>query len=204
MIAQPPPRPLPTARTLAILILAAGASQRLGRPKQLVRLAGEALVRRVVRQATSLRPAWIGVVIGARSGGVRAALASTSATLITARHWRRGMACSLVAGVRAAPRSARHLAILSVDQWRIDARDLRRLCARAGRVPVAAQYSGRRGVPAVFPRHMLPALLALRGDQGARALLQSDAVRAVAMPAAAEDLDTPADLRRLRARGART
>jgi molybdenum cofactor cytidylyltransferase len=103
--------------------------------------------------------------------------------------------------VSAAPWAVRHIAVLSVDQWRVSDRDLDRLVRAANRLPAAAAYDGQVGIPAVFPGRMRPWLLALHGDRGARTLLARGPVNAVNMPAAGEDLDTVADLARLRAAG---
>jgi molybdenum cofactor cytidylyltransferase len=137
-------------------------------------------------------------VVGARAARVAAALGGSSAEIVGARRWREGLAASLAAGVRRAPRRARCLLVMTVDQWRIDAADLARLLAAPGRSPAAAAYGDRLGVPAVFPRRLWPALLRLRGDRGARELLERGPATAVPMPAAAADLDTPAELEMLR------
>jgi len=175
-------------------VLAAGASRRLGRPKQLVRRAGEPLVRRTVRVAESLRPLWIGVVVGARAARVAAALRGTGVEIVPAARWRDGLAASLAAGVRRAPGRARRLLVVTVDQWQVGAADLARLLAAGRRGPAAAAYGGGLGVPAVFPRRLWPALARLRGDRGARALLERGPATSVPLPAAATDLDTPAEL----------
>ena len=198
MIAQ---RPRP-ARDTAVLILAAGGSRRLGRPKQLLRCGPEPLVRRAAGIALALAPLWVGVVVGARRGEVAAALQGSGAAIVVARGWREGLAASLRAGVARAPRRARQLLVMTVDQWRLRETDLARLVAAAGRRPAAAAYGGQLGVPALFPRRLWPALSRLRGDRGARQLLERGAARAVPMPRAAADLDTPRELAAFRA-GAR-
>ena len=182
-----------------MLVLAAGGSRRLGRPKQLVRCLGEPLVRRAVRIAASLGPLWIGVVVGARAARVAAALRGSGAELVHAARWRDGLAASLAAGVRHTPRPARRLLVITVDQWRVSAADLARLMGAGRRGAAAAAYGGRLGVPAVFPRRFWPALSRLRGDRGAYALLERGPATAVPMAAAAIDLDTPAELAALRA-----
>jgi CTP:molybdopterin cytidylyltransferase MocA len=174
-------------------------SRRLGRPKQLVRRGGEPLVRRAVRVAEALGPTWIGVVVGAGATRVAAALRGSGAEVVHAARWREGLSASLAAGVRRAPRRARRLLVMTVDQWRVGGGDLARLLAAPGRRPAAAAYAGRLGVPAVFPRRLWPALLQLRGDRGARELLERGPATAVPMTAAATDLDTPAELAALRA-----
>jgi len=165
------PRPARDSHRLAVLVLAAGASRRLGRPKQLVTLAGE-------------------------GGGDRG---RPGAVTVRARGWRGGMSASLGAGVRACPRGAQRILVVSSDQWRITAADLGRLVRAAQRMPAAACYAGHAGIPAVFPARLRARLLALRGDRGARAVLALGAYARVPMAAAADDLDTPADLARLRA-----
>ena len=74
-----------------------------------------------------------------------------------------------------------------------------RFVRAAQRMPAAACYAGHAGIPAVFPARLRARLLALRGDRGARAVLALGAYARVPMAAAADDLDTPADLARLRA-----
>jgi molybdenum cofactor cytidylyltransferase len=112
------------------------------------------------------------------------------------------MATSLHAGLAAVPRTARAALVLLVDQPRVDAAAITRIVTawrlRPG-VPAAARYDERVGVPAVLPRRYWPALMALQGDQDARALLRGGAAPTlVDMPEAALDIDTPADVEKLR------
>jgi CTP:molybdopterin cytidylyltransferase MocA len=188
------------ARQCAVLVLAAGGSRRLGRPKQLVASSGQALVARTVGLARALGPRWLGVVLGAGAGRVKPALNGLADEIIVARDWHAGMAASLRRGVGRVPADARYLLVMTVDQWQLQSRDLADLLAAAGRIPVAAAYDGRLGVPAIFPRAYIKQLGALRGDQGARRLLTQGTAIAVPMPRAAADLDTPADLAAYRAR----
>jgi CTP:molybdopterin cytidylyltransferase MocA len=112
------------------------------------------------------------------------------------------MAASLRAGLAAAPRTARAALVLLVDQPRVDAAALARLVTawrRRPGVPAAAGNDARVGVPAVLPRRHWRGLKHMKGDQGARALLRGHAaLTLVAMPEAALDIDTPADLLKLR------
>lgn len=183
-----------------IVVLAAGGSRRLGRPKQLVRHRGEALVLAAARRALATRPAGVVVVTGSRAGRVAAAVRTLPVVVTRNARWREGLAASLQAGLRRVPRTAPLVLVTTVDQWAVDVRDLRALlsAARGGRVAAAA-YDGIRGIPAAFPRSARSALRAARGDRGARAFLQSSDVREVAVPRAALDLDVPADLATLRA-----
>lgn len=183
---------------LAVLILAAGASRRLGRPKALVSLAGRTLIERAVDSAEALDPGWIGVVLGASASRIAAVLRDRPVTRVHARSWRDGLGASLRAGLHAVPRSARGVLVLTVDQWAIRPLDLQRLLAAAPRGPVASAYSGTRGVPAVLPIAWTGRIHRLRLDAGARALLEAAAAPVVALEAAAFDLDTAEELRAIR------
>jgi CTP:molybdopterin cytidylyltransferase MocA len=122
------------------------------------------------------------------------------AQIVANPDWKLGMSTSLLAGLAAVPLSARAALVLLVDQPRVDAAALRRLIGawrRRPGVPAAARYAGRAGVPAVLPRRHWREVRALRGDEGARALLRDRRATLVEMPEAALDVDTPDDLLRL-------
>ena len=184
---------------MAVLVLAAGGSRRLGRPKQLVRLDGHSLLELAVTRAMDLGPLWIGVVVGAGASRLREELRPFPVERIVARHWRGGMSVSLRAGLARVPPEATHLLLTTVDQWAVTPLDLQRLLRPRSRQLVAAAYEGILGIPALFPKRAWRLLAAIDGDRGARALLAAPFVRAVAIDNAAFDLDTPDDLRRLRA-----
>ena len=145
------------------------------------------------------------VVVGAEPLRLRLALRryACAARVAANSRWAGGLATSLRAGLEAVPRTAAAALILLVDQPRVDAAALGRLIAawrKRPAKPAAASYSGRSGVPAVLPRRVWKNLRALRGDEGARTLLRGSgtAVTLVDMPEAALDIDTPADVARLR------
>ena len=178
------------------IILAAGASRRLGRPKQLVRVAGETLLRRAVRAALA-GCAPVLVVVGSRAGEMEAHLAGLAVTLVANPDWEEGMASSIRAGIRALPPGAEAALLLVCDQRAVDGDLVRRLLeARRARpdAVVACGYGGVRGTPSLFPARCFPALLALRGDRGARDQLRGDDVTVVPFPGGERDLDRPEDL----------
>ncbi|MFB6374639.1 MAG: NTP transferase domain-containing protein [Bradymonadaceae bacterium] len=182
------------------IILAAGAARRFGGPKQLARLGGETLLARVVRSVESAGLAPI-VVLGARRARVASELEETCRR-VEAEDWSEGMGASIrrAAETVEAPSTDR-LVLISCDQPLVTADDLERLyeqCRSAD--AAAAAYDGVLGVPACFDADQLDRLRQLGGDEGARRLLRGDdlRIRAVPMPAAASDVDTPADLRALR------
>ena len=195
---------------LATVILAAGGSTRLGRPKQLVRLRGRALLDRAVSAALTATQGPVVVVVGADGLRLRSLVARSRAPRVEIVHhagWREGMSSSLRRGLDAVPHGARAVLFMLADQPHVDARSLERLVAAWRRRPAraaAAAYSGRLGVPAILPRSAFRALRALVGDEGARRVLAAaPGVTRVELPEAAVDVDTAEDLTRLARRPAR-
>jgi CTP:molybdopterin cytidylyltransferase MocA len=181
------------------VILAAGASRRLGMPKQLVSVNGEALIHRMARLACGVFEPVL-VVLGAEADRVKAALEDLPVVCVRNLDWEEGMASSLRTAISAVPPDARGVLFLVCDQPAVDRPLLEALHAAHRQqpdLPIACVYGGTRGIPAVLPRRDFAALLELRGDRGAKALLQGPEVLEVPFPGGELDLDRPEDLERL-------
>lgn len=178
----------------AAVILAAGASTRLGQPKQLIEYRGETLISRAQRLAYEAGAGPIFVVTGA----VEDLPTHANATLIHNAEWQTGMASSVRAGVDALGKEIDAVLLLTCDQPAITADHLRALILSTAETQAisASAYAHRIGVPAVFPRRFFEQLKTLTGDEGARKLLQSDDVLTFALPGGEFDIDTPQDLAR--------
>ncbi|MDX1562055.1 MAG: nucleotidyltransferase family protein [Gammaproteobacteria bacterium] len=192
---------------ICCLVLAAGGSTRLGRPKQLLRVDGVPLLLRAVGLGAALCHGRVVTVIGAEHQRMRRLLhrAGAGRTVVYNGAWRQGLASSLRVGLSRAPKGTAAVLILLIDQHAVSADDLTRLInawtERPNR-PAAAAYSGRLGVPAMIPRRHFAAIRRLSGDVGARQLLRdADRVTAVPMPSASFDIDTEADLQALKKTG---
>ena len=190
-------------RHLAALVLAAGASARLGQPKQLVAFEGEPLVTRAVRRAREAGAETVFVVVGAGYQVITDALSTLEppARILLNRRWQEGMSTSIALGAHAAEREGAHdLLVLACDQVHVTAEHLLALRAASRREHVvASSYAGRRGVPALFPEFAFHALQQLTGDRGARDLLAHEDVLAIPLEGGEFDIDTPHDLQRLQA-----
>lgn len=181
------------------VILAAGASRRLGEPKQLVQLEGETLVHRTARIALEVCDPVL-VVVGSERERIQAALADLPVCCLHNLQWEEGMASSLRTAVSALPLDSRAALLLVCDQPAVDRVLLEAMLEVHHVHPsrrIACAYAGTLGIPALLPRVDFDILLELRGDRGARGLLQAEGVLAVPFPDGALDIDRPEDLARL-------
>jgi molybdenum cofactor cytidylyltransferase len=184
------------------VVLAAGASRRLGRPKQLLRVDGDALVGRAVRTAACVCARRVVVVLGAHRALIEPIVVALDARVVVNEGWSEGMASSLRAGIAALPTESAAALLLTCDQPRVTADALGALARAWSSTPevcVASAYEGSVGVPAIVPARLFPTLMRLRGDRGARDVLlaEGDALMRVAMPEAAFDVDDEAGALRL-------
>jgi molybdenum cofactor cytidylyltransferase len=188
-----------------IVVLAAGFSARLGRPKALTRVRGSSLVRRTLRAIAPFATAPIIVVTPARAARMRAELRGYRVVLAANLRRGEGLSSSVRCGLRHA-RYARAVLLLPTDLSHLDGRDIGRLIARwrGARRRVAARRIGATPVvPLILPRRFYPLALAISGDAGLKTLLRDlppGQVALLSLPSAAFDVDTPHDLERARRR----
>lgn len=190
----------------AVLVLAAGASRRLGRPKQLLRVGGISLLRHMAALALATRPARLVVVLSPQQAGMAQSLAGLPAELVWNAQADSGIASSLQAGARALADHHGPVLIMAVDQVRLAARHLERLLAAGASLPqatVLCQYADTAGLPALVSPAQLQESSTLHGDSGLKQLLLAGAGALVRVPAPelAFDVDTPAQLAEAVAQG---
>lgn len=184
--------------SFAVVVLAAGGSARLGRPKQLLPYLGRTLVEHAVRTALASGASQVVVVVGAEADAVRERLKGLKVKIIHNRDWAEGMGGSIRSGVAALDDSIQSVVVALADQPRITPNHLRTLatCLEEVGVPIAASsYDGVVGAPCAFARSEFPKLLALEGDAGARALIRAAGanIETVRFDGANVDIDTPED-----------
>jgi molybdenum cofactor cytidylyltransferase len=177
---------------VAAVVLAAGASTRLGSPKQLVMLGGEMLLERAVRVAREAGCVPVVVVLGASAEAIQSECELGDAIVVTNQDWTEGMGASVRLGVRVL-RDVDGCVVMTCDMPAVTASHLRLLIS-SGEL-TASGYAGRRGVPAYFPVAMFPELMKLRGDTGAKELLRS--AHCEELMGGEFDVDAAEDLKRV-------
>jgi len=182
---------------VAVAVLAAGGSQRLGRPKQLVELDHTPIVQRVAATCLALRAGPVAVVLGSEAPAIATALGDLRVARITNPAWQTGIASSIRAAVEWARRTGAHALVITLaDQPLLEVTHLAALrdAWLAGAPIAASRFAGVVGAPAIFDRSAWDELANLTGDQGAGRLLRDREVVAIDWPAGALDVDTDDDV----------
>lgn len=180
------------------VVLAAGASRRMGRAKLFLPLAGTTLLRGAVDAAREVHPHGdVLIVTGAYDTEIREHLGEdTGFIFVHNPRWADGMSTSVAAGVNIARLlGVTHYLIMLADQPSVDHESLAALLHESRRWPghiVATRYPERLGVPAVFPAAFSDDLVKTGGAFGARHLIAQlgDEVRSVSFPVPPADIDT--------------
>jgi len=193
---------------IAAVVLAAGQSRRMaGTNKLLVEVAGAPIVVRVVDATLNSRADPVIVVTGFEAAALAAALGDRPVILVHNTDFASGLSSSLRCGIEAVPDSVDGVLVCLGDMPRLTAAHLDRLIdafdADVGRAICVPVHNGQRGNPVLWARRYFGEILALRGDVGARRLLEAhaDGVFRVSMDddAVLADVDEPEDLRGLTA-----
>jgi len=180
------------------IILAAGASSRMGSSKQLLEWRNRPLLEHAVLNVRAILHERVIVVLGAHAESIQAAIDLDAVTSIVNPDWQEGMASSIRAGIRALPGSAAAALILLCDQPLINAAHIQNLLNGWQSAPtqiVASQYHHSIGVPALFPAEFFEHLLTLKGDRGAKPLLIKfeKSLLKIPLPEAELDIDNAED-----------
>jgi molybdenum cofactor cytidylyltransferase len=191
------------------VILAAGASTRMGVPKQLLHFGGETMLRRAASVAIEAGCRPVVVVTGANARASREALRGLDVREAENQHWKSGISSSVRVGIEAlvtaSPQTAATVLMLC-DQPFVTREIIARLVAAyraTGRSIVASRYGGSYGVPALFDKIHFAELTTHEGDSGAKQIIRKHLpkVHLLSFPEGEIDIDTPEDLARLQSTG---
>jgi CTP:molybdopterin cytidylyltransferase MocA len=187
------------------IILAAGASRRMGEPKQLLEIGGRPLLELAVAAACASRLDEVVVVLGARADEITAAVDLGRARVVVNPDYQQGLSTSLRAGIASLGAEVSRAVVMLGDQPDVNASMLDQLLdlQEASALPAAAlSFEGLLHPPMVLARQMWSGLDALQGDVGLRAVVRAHPELVAALPAERPgghpvDIDTPEDFEKL-------
>jgi molybdenum cofactor cytidylyltransferase len=190
--------------SIGAIILAAGSGSRMGRPKQLLRIGGQSLVRRAARAAVDGGCSPVVVVTGAHAEEIGAELTDLAVSVKLNAAWSHGMGTSIRSGLSELLRGHPGISaavILLCDQPFLSADVVRNVVSAwsdLGKPMAACDYGGAIGPPCCFGREMFDAIGRIGDADGAKKLLAANPahLRTIQWPEGKEDLDTPEDWRR--------
>jgi CTP:molybdopterin cytidylyltransferase MocA/xanthine/CO dehydrogenase XdhC/CoxF family maturation factor len=190
--AKPAPR-------IAAIVLAAGTSSRMGRNKLVELVRGKPLVRQAVDAALGSRLDPVVVVTGHEANRISAALHGAPVTIVHNDKFSEGLSASIRAGVAAVPEHCEGAMILLGDMPDISPALIDRLVAAfdpaGGRAICVATAGDQRGHPVLWARPFFPEIMALKGDKGARELLEAHVHQVIEIDSGDDaplaDIDTP-------------
>ena len=198
-------------QNIGIMVLAAGASTRMGAPKQLMLYRGKSLLRHTADIALSSCCRPILVVLGAQANRMKPQVNSLPIETIDNPNWSTGMGSSIQVGIKALLKihlDLEAVIILLCDQPLISPQLIRLLIGRYRKTAksiVACEYAQTDGVPALFDHSLFPKLLQLTGQTGAKQVIQTHSleIARIPFPEGVIDVDTPSDYERLQTMGRR-
>ena len=190
---------LPTDPFVTGLVLGAGGSSRLGRPKQLLPYGAGTLLGHVVGVARASGFDQTIVAIGGSADDVRATVDLDGADVVVNDAYGAGCSSSIAAALRAVDPHCDVMVLLLGDQPGVTAETVAGLLAGRGDAPLAVcRYDDGRGHPIALARGVFTDLAGLRGDRGVWRLLDERAGDVAEVPVAGTiplDVDTPEDYR---------
>lgn len=186
-----------------VILLAAGSSSRLGRPKQLINYQFKTLIQHSIEAAQYSAADDLVVVLGSNSELIQTGIESKEVPVLVHTHWEEGMSSSMQCGLRYLLETSQveQVILMLCDQPYVSQELLDQLInlkKASGKGIVACSYAGTVGVPALFDQTYFPELLALQGTEGAKKVIlnhQEDTFL-VDFPLGAIDLDTEKDVQK--------
>lgn len=160
---------------VSAILLAAGESQRMGRPKQLLPFGSSSILGKTIDNLLSSRADEVIVVLGTRAGAMKQVIAGRQVKVVVNPDYRKGMSASLIAGLERVDSKAQWVMVALADQPLIDKDTYNRLIEEALGCDmgiILPTYRSKRGNPVIFSIKYKDELLGLEGDLGGREILR--------------------------------
>jgi molybdenum cofactor cytidylyltransferase len=191
---------------VGIILLAAGGSSRLGKPKQLLLYKGQTLLQNTLSVALTSNAQSVIVVLGANADILQTEITNGKIHVVVNDDWQEGMGSSIRTGVKAIAEinpSIEGVILLVCDQPFINSALLNNLITahqKTGKEIVACTYGNTFGPPVFFHQSLFSELLQLKGDTGARSIVQKhlDNMEAIPFPEGIFDIDTEGDYQKIK------
>ena len=195
-----------TEKNVGIVLLAAGASVRLARPKQLLLYRGQTLLKYSIQTALDSQAQPVVVVLGANANELQNEIKESNVHVVINEHWQEGMSSSIRRGVKAITEvvpAVEGVILMVCDQPYVTAGLLNELITvheKSGKQIVACSYSDTFGPPAFFHHSLFDELLQLKGDIGARSIVRqhTDMVEVIPFAEGTIDIDTETDYEKIK------
>lgn len=190
---------------IGIIILAAGASRRLGKPKQLLPYLGKPLIQHSIKVAIDSTCKPIVVILGAYGEKIEPYLTDFNIHITFNQQWAKGIASSIQWGIREIQKIAPNLdgvIFMLCDQPFVTTDLINQLVAKyrtKNPLIVASEYGGILGVPVLFDTTLFSEMFNLKGDMGARKLIHNHHEEVLSIPfdKGKIDIDTIEDFQKL-------
>ncbi|MEO6230033.1 MAG: nucleotidyltransferase family protein [Ferruginibacter sp.] len=188
-----------------IVLLAAGASSRMGRSKQLLMYQGRTLLEHAISSAKKSKAKGIVLVVGANEEAISQAVNSPGITIVKNETWEQGMSTSIIAGLQrllTEQPTLESVIFMACDQPFVTADLLNKLIDNYERIQkpiVASSYGNSAGIPALFDKTIFASLMTLTGDKGAKKIINQHPglVHTIEFPLGNNDIDTLSDYEQL-------
>lgn len=186
----------------AILILSAGSSSRMGKPKQLLPFKNTTLLGNAIEQAKNSKADSVFCVLGSNAKIIEKEIEKSNSKIIYNPNFKDGLSSSIVAGVQHLKNSFDNILVMLADQPNVDATYLNELIKTSKENPskiISSNYQNNKGVPAVFPKIYFQQLLKLEGDKGAKEFLNNQSSNLIVVKNLINlvDIDTQEDYQNL-------
>lgn len=192
--------PLNMKSSVGLIILAAGESSRMGKPKQLLPFSGHSLIQHMVQSGLTSRCFPVVVVLGANAALIKLDISDLPVFIAENTQWEEGMASSIRIGMDmllSVNSSVEGVIIMLCDQPYVKATLLNHFIEEyqlTHKSLIASSYAGTLGVPALFCKSLFPILMQLKGQEGARKIIAHvTEVHSISFPEGEIDIDTPED-----------
>lgn len=190
---------------VAAIILAAGASRRMGKPKQLLPYRGQTLLGYVIKSAIASSCSSVMVILGANADRIEPEITQLPVEIVKNTEWNEGISSSIRCGIKylkARFSNINGVVFLTCDQPFISAQIIDRLIDAynfTDKPIIASHYKAIVGIPALFSRSFFSELMELKGDRGAKKIINKyqSLVSKIDFPQGKIDLDTFKDYQQL-------